>query len=41
MRRRWPWVTHLFAEGADGWLKLMNKPAYLDFIIEIIRRSEQ
>lgn len=39
IRKRWPWVKHLFADGAYDRLKLMDKAAYLDFIIEIIRRS--
>lgn len=40
IRKRWPWVKHLFADGAYDRLKLMNKAAYLDFVIEIIRRSD-
>jgi hypothetical protein len=33
-------VKHLFADGAYDRLKLMDKAAYLDFVIEIIRRSD-
>jgi len=33
-------VKHLFADAADDRLKLMDKAAYLDFVIEIIRRSD-
>ena len=40
IRKRWPWVKHLFADGAYDRLKLMNKAAYLDFVIEIIRRTD-
>jgi transposase len=40
IRKRWPWVKHLFAEGAYDRLKLMDEAAYLDFVIEIIRRSD-
>ena len=40
IRKRWPWVKHLFADGAYDRLKLMDKASYLDFIIEIIRRSD-
>ena len=40
IRKRWPWVKHLFADGAYDRLKLMEKASYLDFIIEIIRRSD-
>jgi transposase len=40
IRRRWPWVKHLFADGGYDRLKLMSKAGYLDFIVEIIRRSD-
>jgi len=40
IRKRWPWVMHLFADGAYDRLKLMDKAAYLDFVLEIIRRNE-
>ena len=36
-----PWIKHLFADGAYDRLTLMDKAAYLRFVIEIIRRSEQ
>lgn len=39
-RKRWPWVKHLFADGAYDRLKLMDKAAYLNFVLEIIRRRE-
>ena len=34
-------MKHLFADGAYDRLKLMDKAAYLDFVIEIIRRSDE
>lgn len=40
IRQRWPWVKHLFADAAYDRLKLMDKAAHLDFVLEIIRRSE-
>jgi len=40
IRKRWPWVKHLFADGAYDRLKLMDKAAYLDFVLEIIRRRD-
>ncbi|MDG6095801.1 IS5 family transposase [Acetobacter sp. AN02] len=40
IRKRWPWVKHLFADGAYDRLKLMDKAAFLDFTVEIIRRSD-
>lgn len=41
IRKRWPWVKHLFADGAYDRLKLMDRPSYLDFVVEVIRRSDQ
>jgi transposase len=40
IRKRWPWVKHLFADGAYDRLQLMDKAAFLDFTIEIVRRSD-
>ena len=40
IRKRWPWVKHLFADGGYDRLKLMDKAAWLDFTVEIIRRSD-
>jgi transposase len=40
IRKRWPWVRHLFADAAYDRLKLMDKAAYLDFVVEIVRRRE-
>jgi transposase len=40
IRKRWPWVKHVFADGAYDRLKLMEKAAFLDFTVEIIRRSD-
>jgi len=40
IRKRWPWVKHLFADGAYDRLKLMDKAAYLGFVIEVIKRSD-
>lgn len=40
IRKRWPWLKHLFADGAYDRLKLMDKASYLDFVVEIIRRSD-
>ena len=33
-------MKHLLAEGAKDPLKLMDKAAYLDFVVEVIRRSD-
>jgi transposase len=40
IRKRWPWVKHLFADRANDRLKLMGKAAYLDLVVELIRRSD-
>ena len=40
VRKRWRWVKHLFADAAYDRLKPMDKAAYLDIVIEIIRRSD-
>lgn len=40
IRKRWPWVKHLSADGACDRLKLMDKAAHLDFVIKVIRRSD-
>jgi putative transposase len=37
IRKRWPWVKHLFADGAYDRRKLMNKAAFKDFVIESVR----
>jgi hypothetical protein len=40
VRKRWPWLKHLFADGAYDGTKFMDKAAFLDFVIAIIRRSD-
>ena len=39
IRKRWPWIKHLFADGAYDRRKLMDKAAFKNFVIEIVRRS--
>lgn len=39
IRKRSPWVKHLFADGAYDRAMLMDKAAFLDFSVEVIRRS--
>jgi transposase len=41
IRRHWPWIKHLFADGAYDRRKLMDKAAFEDFVIEIVRRIER
>jgi putative transposase len=40
IRKRWPFVKHLFADGAYDRTKLMDKAAFHDFVIEIVRRID-
>lgn len=40
IRTRWPWIKHLFADGAYDRRKLMDKAVLEDFVIEIVRRIE-
>jgi len=40
IRKRWPWVKHLFADGAYDRAQLMDKAAFLKFVIEVVRRIE-
>ncbi len=40
IRKRWPWGRHLFADAAYDRLKLMDKAAYLQFVLEIIGRRD-
>lgn len=41
LRKRWPFVKHLFADGAYDRKKLMEKASFLDFTVEVIRRCDQ
>lgn len=38
--KRWPWVKHLFADGAYDRTQLLDKAAFLDFVIEVVRRMD-
>src|SRR5271170_5532883 len=40
IRKRWPWVKHLFADSAYDRTQLMAKAAFRDFTVEIIKRSD-
>ncbi len=40
IRKRWPWLKHLFADGAYDRVQLMDKAAFLDFVIEVVRRMD-
>ena len=38
IRQHWPWLKHLFADGAYDRGKLMSEATYRDFVIEIVRK---
>lgn len=41
IRKCWPWVKRLLADGAHDRLQLMDKAAYPDFVVEIVRRRDR
>lgn len=41
LRHRWPWLRTLFADGAYDRGKLMDKAAYLDVTVEVVRRIDK
>lgn len=40
LAKRWPWIKHLFADGAYDRRQLLDKTAFLDFVVEIVRRND-
>ena len=38
IRQRWPWLRHLFADGAYDRGKLASAAAYQDLVIEVVRK---
>ena len=40
IRKRWLWLNHLFADAGYDRTTLMDKAAFLDFVVEIVRRSD-
>lgn len=40
VRKQWPCLKHLFADGAYPRTKLLDKAVFRDFILEIVRRSD-
>lgn len=37
LKQRWPWVKHLFGDAAYDRRTLMDKAAFLDFTVEVVR----
>jgi putative transposase len=40
LKERWPWVKHLFGDAAYDRRTLMDKAAFLDFTVEVVRRLQ-
>ena len=40
LQKRWPWVKHLFGDAAYDRRTLMDKVAFMDFTVEIVRKLE-
>jgi putative transposase len=40
IRKHWPGIKHLFADGAYDRRQLLDKAAFLDFTVEIVKRTE-
>ncbi len=40
IRKRWPWIKHLFADGAYDRRKLLDNAAFLHFTVEVVRRID-
>jgi putative transposase len=41
LRKRWPGIKHLFADGAYDRRQLLEKAEFLNFTIEIVRRVDE
>ena len=41
LRQRWPWIKHLFADAAYDRRQMLDKATFLDFVVEIVRRTGQ
>lgn len=37
LQKRWPWVKHLFGDAAYDRRTLMDKAAFMDFTVEVVR----
>ena len=41
IRKRWPCVKHLFADGAYDRRQLLDKAEFFGFAVDIVRRLDQ
>ena len=40
IRKRWPRIKRFFADGAYDRRKMLDKSTFLDFVVEVVRRSD-
>jgi putative transposase len=40
LRKHWPCIKHLFADGAYDSRQLLDKAAFLNFTVEIVKRTQ-
>jgi hypothetical protein len=40
IRKHWPWVKHLFADGTYDRLRFMDTARHLDFVVEVVRSCD-
>ncbi|GAB3555496.1 IS5-like element ISMac15 family transposase [Noviherbaspirillum agri] len=40
LKKRWPWVKHLFADAAYDRRRLMDEATMLGFVVEVVRKLE-
>lgn len=38
LKKRWPWVKHLFADAAYDRRRLLDEAVMLDFVVEVVRK---
>jgi transposase len=41
LKARWPWVKHVFGDAAYDRRALLDKAAFLDFTVEVVRRLQE
>ena len=40
LRLRWPWIEHLFGDGAYDRRQMMDRAVSLDFVVDIVRMTD-
>jgi transposase len=41
LRKRWPWLKHIFADGAYDRRQLIDKAQFLEFTVEVVKRTDK